>query len=374
MQDKKNISVYVRNKDITPSSYYRIIQYVNFLDGNVVVRDIAPKKLYEKHMNTDKKNKLSYLVLGFIYYIVMLSRVTYFLLIDLINKPQHVIVSKLFCPRYTPVFLEFLIKKVSQRSSLYWDFDDNIFERNEISKKEKIILELNSKAIVVTSDFLKSKINSVYHNKVVLLPTTDGDLQGFDEELLREKRKATYFNKIKIVWVATAANMPNLENIIGVLDETAKILKETTQKQLELIVVCNKPLVYSTENLKITNIKWTREAAKEQIYDSHIGIMPLIYGEYALGKGGFKLVQYMSTALPVIASNVGFNDQVVKNNSGILVNDIKSNEGWIQAVLNLSKSYEKWTLYSNNAYKRWNESFSFEQNLKTWNDLLNEGE
>lgn len=54
MKNKK-ISIYVRNKDITPSSYYRIIQYAKYFDGDIYIREIAPRKLYEKYLNYDKK-------------------------------------------------------------------------------------------------------------------------------------------------------------------------------------------------------------------------------------------------------------------------------------------------------------------------------
>ena len=55
---KKKVSIYVRNKDVTPSSYYRIIQYAKHFDGNVCIRNIAPKKIYERQLNSDKDKKI----------------------------------------------------------------------------------------------------------------------------------------------------------------------------------------------------------------------------------------------------------------------------------------------------------------------------
>jgi glycosyltransferase involved in cell wall biosynthesis len=370
MINKRQISIYVRNKDITPSSYYRIVQYAKYFDGDIQIREIAPRKLYEKRLNSDENKKLYHRLIGIFYYIVMLFRATFYLLIDWKNKPQYLIVSKTFCPRYTPLFLGTLIKKVVKSSTLYWDFDDYIFESGEISKIQASILEMNSKAIVVTSDFLRSKINAKYHNKVILLPTTDGDLQGFDEAELKRKRRATFNREISLVWVATAGNIPNLLKIIDVLDKTAAKLKREYYKDLTLVVVCNKPVEIDVIHLKIRNIKWSRDSAKEEIYNAHIGIMPLIHREYALGKGGFKLVQYISTGLPVIASNIGFNIDVVDKKSGFLVDDKEKNDDWLNAIIQMAISWEVWEDYSVYAYRQWNSKFSYTYNLGVWKDLL----
>lgn len=370
MENRKRISIYVRNQDITPSSYYRIVQYAKRFEGDIKIRDIAPAKLYKKHLNSANTIKLNRITLGFLYYICMLIRVTYFLLTDIKEKPDYIVVSKTFCPRYTPFFLGQLIKKVTTNSTLYWDFDDYIFESGEISQKQASILTKNSKVIIVTSAFLKSKIDSEYHKKVILLPTTDGDMQGFDKRSLRRLRQSTFQNEIRLAWVATGGNLPHLRKVIKALDKAAYKLKNTYSKNLILTVVCNQPLDVKVSSLFINNISWTRDRAKEEIYNAHIGIMPLIYKEYALGKGGFKLVQYISTGLPVIASRVGFNQEVVDHSCGVLVEDKDMNEGWVDAILQIVNDFETWENYSTNAYRQWNEKFSYNNNLKVWKELL----
>ncbi|MGI1799527.1 glycosyltransferase [Priestia sp. TRN 1309] len=371
MENRKRVSIYVRNKDITPSSYYRIIQYAKNFEGDIKIRNIAPTKLYKKHLNSAMTTKINRVILALLYYICMLTRVTYYLLIDMKEKPNYIIVSKTFCPRYTPFFLSALIRKVTANSILYWDFDDYIFESGEISSKQASILKENSKAIVVTSDFLKSKINDEYHDKVILLPTTDGDMQGFDKKALRDLRHSTFKDEIRLVWVATAGNIPHLMKIIKVLDEAAFKVKSKYHKKLILTVVCNQPLDTQVKYLIINNIVWTRDRAKKEIYNSHIGIMPLIFKEYALGKGGFKLVQYISTGLPVIASKVGFNQEVVNQDCGVLVEDKNANDNWIDAIMQIAANLDTWENYSDNASKQWNEKFSYNNNLMVWNNLLN---
>jgi len=102
--------IYVRNKHITPSSYYRIIQYSNKFTGNIKIREIAPDFIYKKQLNK-RRNKIEGYIIGALYYLIMIFRVLNFLIIDNISIPKYVIVSKTFCPKYTPVIIRILIKK-----------------------------------------------------------------------------------------------------------------------------------------------------------------------------------------------------------------------------------------------------------------------
>jgi len=364
------ITIYVRNSKITPSSYYRIIQYTKDFKSKPLIRSAIPDNLYKFYLNISKSKSKAYFLVGTLYYLVMIIRITVFLLLDLIRNPDYIILSKSFCPRYTPIFLRFLIDRVTKKTIFIWDFDDYIFESGEISKRQADILMKNSYKIIVTNEFLKSKIESVYRNKVVLLPTTDGDLQGFSQNELEEKRKRTYATEIRLVWVATSGNIPHLLGIISALDEAAEYLSKNLKKQLVLISVCDKPLNYDTKHLKLINMKWTRELAKNQIYDSHIGIMPLNNNSYSLGKGGFKLIQYISACLPIIGSNVGYNSHVIKKGTGYLIDDEFDKRGWIEAVIKLSESYSDWLNYSRESYDNWNRNFSYDKNLEFWNELL----
>lgn len=370
MKKEKRISIYVRNKDITPSSYYRVIQYSQKFNGKVTTHDIAPRKIYTAHLNAINDSKYKKIVIGILYYISMLFRAMFYLTIDAIKRPNYVVVSKTFCPKYSPWALLWLIKMVSTRTKFIWDFDDYIFESGEISANQAKILEKNSKYIVVTNEFLRSKINHKFQDKVVILPTTDGDFQNFNENDLLNKRKITFDKEIRIVWVATAVNIPNLLKVVAALDEAAEILSCKYQKKLVLVVVCNIEVNIKVQHLNIINIKWTREKAKDEILNAHIGIMPLLLNDYSLGKGGFKLVQYISTGLPVIASKVGFNEYVVNDRCGILVEDNISIDGWIDSIIELSISFETWSKYSLEAYKRWKDEFSYDYNLGVWNKLL----
>jgi glycosyltransferase involved in cell wall biosynthesis len=61
--------------------------------------------------------------------------------------------------------------------------------------------------------------------------------------------------------------------------------------------------------------------------------MPLPEEPWALGKSGYKLVQYMACGLPVVASPVGVNSSIVEDGvNGLLAGDTKE---WRAALTRL---------------------------------------
>ena len=58
---------------------------------------------------------------------------------------------------------------------------------------------------------------------------------------------------------------------------------------------------------------WTEETETSLIRRMDIGIMPLSDTPWSRGKCGYKLIQYMACGLPVIASPVGVNAQIVED-------------------------------------------------------------
>lgn len=363
-----NVSIYVRNNKYRPSNYYRIVQYSNYFK-DCRVNTLLPSFLYITFYNR-KKNLIIKFILRIIIYFWIITSLTIYLIRDLINPPKYIIVQKELIPKYMPVYIAFLFKKLIKRSSLIWDFDDDIITKKQASERELQILCEYSKVIVTTNTFLKNKLDKKYQEKVILMPTTDKDMFVNNIDKVNSKRIKSFEKEIRLVWIGTDSNLPNLERIIKVLDKIALKVNKDINKKLVLIVVCSVPINIYTKHLIIKNIIWTREQAKIEVHNAHIGIMPLINNEYNKGKAAFKLVQYLSAGLPVIGSDVGFNKEVINKKNGILVQDEIDLFTWTNAILSLSKSNQIWKEYSNNAIVYWKEKFNFDNNLEKWKNIL----
>ena len=75
---------------------------------------------------------------------------------------------------------------------------------------------------------------------------------------------------------------------------------------------------------------WSEATEVEAIGLFDIGIMPLSDGPFERGKCGYKLIQYMACGLPVVASPVGVNSQIVEHGvNGFLAS---TPQEWTQAL------------------------------------------
>src|SRR5437763_15948472 len=90
--------------------------------------------------------------------------------------------------------------------------------------------------------------------------------------------------------------------------------------------------------LPVEHIPWSAETEADALCRGDIGIAPTPTDRWTLGKCGFKIVQYMAAGLPVVASPVGANSELVREGeSGFLP---ETPEDWAAAVVRLAKDVE----------------------------------
>lgn len=358
--------VVVRNKNINPSSFYRIVQYLKDLDyQDKYVLSMVNDKIYILSL---KKNIFINIFFKIISYLIMIKQFIKIFIISKRNKGIVIYIQRETIPRYLPVFLSKLLENIYKNNYIIWDFDDDIFLQNEISKRERALLSDFANVITVTSTYLKKLLSIEAQEKVILMPTTDGSIKGLTEKI-EKNRLLAYSKKINLIWLGSRATIFNLKNIIHFLDNAAKILYERYGKILYLYNVSDEKIFVDTQYLKIKNVTWARERYSSILNQAHIGLMPLQNNEYSKGKGGFKIIQYFSSGIPVVASAVGYNLEIVDKNSGFLIESANNSE-WISAIVNLSTDIEIYQKMSHYNRNKWENSFSYNSNLKKLNNIL----
>lgn len=366
----KKISVYLRNGKINPSNYYRITQIFDAIDIKYREVSSTPDKLYSESLNSSSKTKrmISKMILTVVININTVRNLTY----DYFHRTEILVVQREICPRYMPVICYAMLKAcLKNGTKLIWDFDDDIFLDREISKREGRLLIQNAHKIITTSQYLIRKLPEAKQNNCIILPTTDGEINYLYNSSIFKKRMQIYKTEIHMVWVGTSVNVSNLHLVGKELDYAAKVLLEKYHKSLILDYVSGHECDLNFEYLQVNFIRWNRENTIKAILNAHIGIMPLPHSEYSLGKGGFKLIQYISAGLPVVASGLGYNKAFEGKKIGYVLHDENSYNEWGDCIIKLSTDSQLYSKCGQNAVLLWEKDYSIEMVAETWKHILN---
>lgn len=121
-------------------------------------------------------------------------------------------------------------------------------------------------------------------------------------------------------WIGSPSTAPYLQELIEPLSNLGK------EGAVRLIVIGGK--APKIPNVSVVEHEWHEHTELDLINAFDIGVMPLPDDDWARGKCAFKLIQYMACAVPVIASPVGANVDVVNKESGVLAANAKE---WLDA-------------------------------------------
>jgi glycosyltransferase involved in cell wall biosynthesis len=221
-------------------------------------------------------------------------------------------------------YLAQVVRKKCKRMVL--DMDDAIFATNKKTEIKLTKLLPLCDTVIVGNEYLADFVQK-YQNNIHIIPTPIET----NFYLPKIKDSATQANTITVGWMGGWVNLVHLNLILPSLMNLKKKLPH-----IHLKIVTNIHELPST--LKdIAELKqWS---AKDELIDLQsfdIGLMPLEDNPFSRGKCSFKLLQYMAVGIPVIASPVGMNKDVVQDN-GFLCN---SEEEWLESLLLLCENEE----------------------------------
>lgn len=228
-------------------------------------------------------------------------------------------------------YLPFFISKIFLHGKKYiLNFDDNVWTKYSNKpwlngKYDRLIS--NAAGVIAANEYLYDKIK-INNRNVIKIPTVI-DLDAYQQEYPK-------FERFTIIWIGTPVTYKYVLQFAGVFRQMAKEL------DFELLILASTTLEQnriSGVNMRFAD--WHSEVEVEYLIRSHIGIMPLTDDDFSRGKSAFKIIQYLGAGLPVVASPVGENCNVVRNGENGFLAD--SAAEWIEAV---KKLYFDQELYS----------------------------
>lgn len=227
-----------------------------------------------------------------------------------------IFIQRLFLARWVLRILKY------RRIPIIYDFDDAIYldrpgqPRNQV----QTISMIKSAAQVIVSSSELAPFCSEHGCNPVVIPTP------VDPDRIQPRQIDHGEDVLTIGWIGSPWTTPYLYGI-------ASALKKVVQtRKIKLLLVGADP-EFKLDGIPVIYESWRYEREPELLQKMSVGIMPLPDDEWARGKGGYKLLLYMSAGLAVVASPVGVNNEIVAHGeSGFLAATV---DDWIKYLLQL---------------------------------------
>ena len=111
-----------------------------------------------------------------------------------------------------------------------------------------------------------------------------------------------------IGWSGTSSNLPSLESLAEPLADFLAQHPET-----KLLVVCDRrPSLKKIPPAQWSFERWSSTREVQLVQRMNVGLMPLPFTEWSLGKCAFKMIIYMAVGIPVVVSPIGTNKNILQ--------------------------------------------------------------
>ena len=210
------------------------------------------------------------------------------------------------------------------------DYDDAIFHQYDLSShplkkllRHKIDRVMRNAVVVICgNEYLANRARAAGARKVVIIPTVI-DLHRYVQHDPMPAAQCI------IGWIGSPTTSKYLDIVAPAVQALAQ------EFSIKLVVIGAN---YALPGVQVDCMTWSEQTEAAQIATFDVGIMPLYDSPWELGKCGYKLIQYMACGLPVVASPVGVNiDLVAHGVNGFLASTVAE---WTIFLRCLLKSFE----------------------------------
>lgn len=208
------------------------------------------------------------------------------------------------------------------------DYDDAYFHRYDrhsswlvrkfLGKKINVVMRCAA-VVVAGNEYLAQHARAAGAPYVIVMPTVV-DLERYSVRSFNANKTLT------IGWIGSPSTFQYLLSLLPVF--------VNLQAKFEVTFVAVGANENSVLGTPIVAEQWSEASEVAQIQTFDIGLMPLPDSDWERGKCGYKLIQYMACGLPVVASPVGVNNQIVtQGENGYLANDLSEWETYLTELL-----------------------------------------
>lgn len=253
------------------------------------------------------------------------------------RKADCLLLEKELWP-WAPVWLELLLLR---GKAWVLDLDDAIFHNYDRHRYPLVrrlygrkIDRLMRAATIVTagSPYLAERAKAAGARDVRVIPTAI-DLAKYPAEVppARVPQHGTDGRPTLVIgWIGSPATVHYLSVVTSALQEVTRHVDLTLR-----VIGAKAPCI---DGVRTESVPWTDSTEAPEICRFDIGVMPLIDSAWERGKCGYKLIQYMACGLPVVASPIGVNvNLVTPGSNGLLAS---STEEWTSALLSIARDLD----------------------------------
>lgn len=214
---------------------------------------------------------------------------------------------------------------LNKAKKVIYDFDDSIFLDTtnwlqnilKSPKKFNYLIE-NAHHVILSSPFNLDRCKEINLKHSVSYIPCSLDTSRFKPI----KNNIASDKKIVLGWTGTFSSIPYLNSIRHIL------IKLKEERDFKLLLITN--FEYEFPEMDLEVMEWKKESEISDLNKIDIGLYPIHMDEWSLGKGGLKIMQYMSIGIPGVATNYGTAQHIIDNASnGFLVS---TDQEWLDVL------------------------------------------